>query len=576
MTNRTSDKEGIRILTDVLAQHGVRRVVLSPGSRNAPLLMAFARDKRIEHYVILDERSAAFFALGMAQQSGEPVALACTSGTAPLNYGPAIAEAYYQRLPLIVITADRPVEWIDQEDSQTIRQYGLYNNIIKASYQLPAELREEDDKWYANRLVNDAINYALKGRKGPVHINVPLHEPLYGQQVYPKDRSRLVEYVDTTGCLTPERRDCFAQRFNASSRVMILAGFQLPNRRLQECLYRLTAFGQVVVVSETPANVGPEDHIGMIDRVLSTIPENEKAGFAPDLLITCGGSLISRQMKTFLRQYHPAEHWSIDRSEHPADTFKALTTQIDMEAADFFSQLEKQAVNRDSGYRALWQEKKKVSTVLHNRFARQVDWSDWLAFSLILKNIPAGTALQLANSTPIRYAQLLECPSLSRVDCNRGTSGIDGATSTAVGAACLNKGMTLLITGDMGFIYDSNALWNKYISPRLKIIVMKNGGGGIFRFIPGPAELEELEECFETSMEVNVRGFAEIHHFRYFQAVSATEVEQVLPDFFKVEDVPAILAIETSGVDNAGVLKEYFQKLRETGSAEIEKPLGSV
>lgn len=576
MTNRTSDKEGIRILTDVLAQHGVRRVVLSPGSRNAPLSMAFARDKRIEHYVILDERSAAFFALGMAQQSGEPVALACTSGTAPLNYGPAIAEAYYQRLPLIVITADRPVEWIDQEDSQTIRQYGLYNNIIKASYQLPAELREEDDKWYANRLVNDAINYALRGRKGPVHINVPLHEPLYGQQVYPKGRSRLVEYVDTTGCLTPERRDYFAQRFNASSRVMILAGFQLPNRRLQECLHRLAAFGQVVVVSETPANVGPEDHIGMIDRVLSTIPENEKAGFAPDLLITCGGSLISRQMKTFLRQYHPAEHWSIDRSEHPADTFKALTTQIDMEAADFFSQLEKQAVNRDSGYRALWQEKKKVSTVLHNRFARQVDWSDWLAFSLILKNIPAGTALQLANSTPIRYAQLFECPSLSRVDCNRGTSGIDGATSTAVGAACLNKGITLLITGDMGFIYDSNALWNKYISPRLKIIVMKNGGGGIFRFIPGPSELEELEECFETRMEVNVRGFAEIHHFRYFQAVSATELEQVLPDFFEVEDVPAILAIETSGVDNAGVLKEYFQKLRETGSAEIEKPLGSV
>lgn len=563
MTNRTSDKEGIRILTDVLARQGVRRVVLSPGSRNAPLSMAFARDKRIEHYVILDERSAAFFALGMAQQSGEPVALACTSGTAPLNYGPAIAEAYYQRLPLIVITADRPVEWIDQEDSQTIRQYGLYSNIIKASYQLPAELREEDDKWYANRLVNDAINYALRGRKGPVHINVPLHEPLYGQRAYPEDRSRLVEYVDTTGCLTPERRDYFARRFNASSRVMILAGFQLPNRRLQECLHRLAAFGQVVVVSETPANVGQEDHIGMIDRVLSTIPENEKAGFAPDLLITCGGSLISRQMKTFLRQYHPAEHWSIDRSEHPADTFKALTTQIDMEAADFFSQLEKQAVNRDSGYRALWQEKKKVSTVLHNRFARQVGWSDWLAFSLILKNIPAGTALQLANSTPIRYAQLFECPSLSRVDCNRGTSGIDGATSTAVGAACLNKGMTLLITGDMGFIYDSNALWNKYISPRLKIIVIKNGGGGIFRFIPGPSELEELEECFETSMEVNVRGFAEIHHFRYFQAVSATELDQVLPDFFEVEDVPAILAIETSGMDNAGVLKEYFMKLRE-------------
>ena len=163
----TTDKEGIKILIEVLKEKGIRQVVLSPGSRNAPLLVAFAREKQIRHFVVLDERSAAFMALGMAQQSGVPVALVCTSGTAPLNYAPAIAEAYYQRLPLIVITADRPVEWIDQDDSQTIRQQAVFRNIVKASYQLPAELFHADEHWYANRLVNDALNTALKGRQGP-------------------------------------------------------------------------------------------------------------------------------------------------------------------------------------------------------------------------------------------------------------------------------------------------------------------------------------------------------------------------------------------------------------------------
>lgn len=560
-TDQTSDKEGVRILAEVLAGRGIRRVVLSPGSRNAPLLMAFAREERIRHYVVLDERSAAFFALGMAQQSGEPVALACTSGTAPLNYAPAIAEAYYQRLPLVVVTADRPVEWIDQEDSQTIRQYRLYDNFVKASYQLPAELYAQDEKWYANRLVNDAVNDALKGRKGPVHINVPLREPLYGQRGYPEERQRVVEYMAPGERLEPEKLERLAQRFSRCPKVMILAGFRQPDPSLKGCLHRLAAFTQVVVVSETPSNLGSDRHIGTIDRVLSTFGEDEKADLAPELLISFGGALISRQIKTFLRQYRPAEHWSIDRSEHPADTFQALTAQIDMEPAAFFTLVEKSVRDGGSDYAARWQKKKELAACRHRQFAGEVGWSDWKAFALILPSLPFGTALQLSNSTPVRYAQLFECPDGVRVDCNRGTSGIDGSTSTAVGAACLYEGITLLITGDMGFIYDSNALWNPYIPPRLKIIVMKNGGGGIFRFISGPSALEELEECFETVREVDVRGFAGLHGFRYFQAASSAELEEVLPVFFAVADRPAILAVETPRLENAEVLKAYFRRL---------------
>lgn len=562
MTNSlTSDKEGIRILTEILVEKGVKRVVLSPGSRNAPLLVAFARELRIKHYVVLDERSAAFFALGMAQQSGEPVALACTSGTAPLNYAPAIAEAYYQRLPLIVISADRPIEWIDQDDSQTIRQNGMLNNIVKASYQLPAEIRDDDERWYANRLVNDALNYALKGRKGPVHINLPLREPLYGVRSYPDKPLRKVEFMDTTAMLSSEMMADLVNRFNKYQKIMILAGFHLPNMVLKTSLHSLAAFKQVVVLSETPSNLGSNRHISMIDRVLATIQEEEKPDFAPDLLITYGGPLISRHIKAFLRKYSPKEHWSLDRSEHPADTFKVLTTQINLEAEAFFPALGEWVKTSDSDYAGRWQEKKKLSVVRHESFSHNVTWSDWQAFSYILPDLPKGIAVQLSNSTPVRYAQLFEYLQVGRVDSNRGTSGIDGSTSTAVGAACLNEGMTLLITGDMSFIYDSNALWNNYITPRLKIIVMKNGGGGIFRFIPGPSELEELEECFETKREVDIKGFALLHHFQYEHAGNIDELKKVLPEFFKISDQATILEIETPGDKNAEILKAYFRNL---------------
>lgn len=561
----TSDKEGIRILTEVLVRQGVRRVVLSPGSRNAPLLMAFAREKRICHYVVLDERSAAFFALGMAQQSGEPVALACTSGTALLNYAPAVAEAYYQRLPLIIISADRPVEWVDQDDSQTIRQNGILNQVVKASYQLPAEIHDEDERWYANRIVNDALNCALKGRRGPVHINVPLREPLYGQRAYSGGDIRTVSFVDSAPTLSPEVMVDLLARFSACRKVMVLAGCHLPDEKLREALRGLAALNQVVVLSETPANVGGENGIGMIDRVLATIEEAEKADFAPDLLITFGGPLISRHVKAFLRQYRPVEHWSIDRSEHPADTFKVMTTQINLEAEAFFPLLGQQVQTIDSDYAARWQQKKELSGVRHRQFEQTVPWSDWKAFSVILPALPQGIALQLANSTPVRYAQLFEYPQVGRVDANRGTSGIDGSASTAVGASVLNPGLTVLITGDMSFLYDSNALWNKYITPSLKIIVMKNGGGGIFRFIPGPSELGELEECFETEQEVNVKGFAAIHRFGYFYAGSEKELRNVLSDFFMISDRASILEVETPRYENAEILREYFRKLKVEG-----------
>lgn len=559
---KSTEKEGVKILLDGLVAKGVKHVVLSPGSRNAPLLMGVARDKRLEHYVVVDERSAAFFALGMVQREGMPVAVVCTSGSALLNYAPAVSEAYYQRLPLLVVSADRPVAWVDQDDSQTIRQYGVLQNIVKASFEVAGEVRDEEERWLAVRMVNDAIECAMTGRRGPVHINVPLREPLYGQREWEKERTvRIIERIEGRGLIAPEVMAVLSGRLENCRKVMILAGCHLPDRKMQEALVRLGELENVVVLSETPANTGNGKQIGMIDRVLATIEEQERIEYAPELLVTFGGPLISRHVKAFLRKYRPQEHWHIDRSTHLVDTFQVLTKQLDVEVGSFLDVLSSEMKACHSDYAARWQAKKELSDVRHEQFAREVGWCDWKAFSILLPEIPQGTALQLGNSTPARYGQLFECRQTERVDANRGTSGIDGATSTAVGAAVLNPGMTLLISGDMSFLYDSNALWNRYIPPRFKMVVMKNGGGGIFRFIQGPSELEELEECFEARQTVDVRGYADLHHFAFFSADSAGELQRVLADFWAERERPAMLEIDTTMCDNAAQLKAYFKKL---------------
>ncbi len=556
-----SKKETVRILTELLVEKGVKKVVISPGSRNAPLIISLMRRPGLEHFVILDERSAAFFALGLSQQTGEPVALACTSGTALLNYGPAVAEAWYQRLPLVILSADRPLEWVDQDDSQTIRQNGVFSQLVKYSCQLPAEIRDEDERWYTNRLVNDALNCALAGRPGPVHINLPLREPLYERQVYTGGAERSVRYIDAevlpSGRLTASFTSCLA----SCHKVMILAGFLRPDKRVEEALYRLAGRENVVVLTESLTNAGRGGCISTIDRVLSVLKEEEKAEYAPDLLISFGGPLISRYIKTYLRTYHPRFHWSIDSSEHPADTFRAVTTVVRLHPGDFLPELSENWPSVRSDYSRLWKAKQELAAERHTAYLENVSWSDLKAFSLILPVLPAGCRLQLSNSTPVRYAQLFEYPQVGRVDGNRGTSGIDGSLSTAVGASWATDTLTVLITGDMSFLYDSNALWNRYITPRFKMIVIKNGGGGIFRFIPGPSDLEELEECFETARDVDVEGFARLHRFSYYRAGEAGELMRVLPVFLQEDKVSAILEVCTPRYGNDRVLKAYFNYL---------------
>ncbi len=557
----TTNHEMCRALAELSVVHGVRYAVLSPGSRNAPLLVAFAREKAIKHHVVIDERVAAFMALGMAARLQEPVALVCTSGTALLNYAPAVAEAYYRHVPLIVISADRPDEWIDQDDSQTIRQRGIFAPFIKASYHLPVDTDNELNMWYATRMINEAILTAKTSCPGPVHVNVPLREPLCGTAEYIPGKFRKVQMMKPARQLAEDDLSELTTEFARHDRIMVFASLLSPSASVQSALSHMADLPQVMVLTESVSNVHDPRFIPTVDRVLTAIDNSEKPAFAPSLLITLGGAPISRMAKLFLRRYAPAVHWRIGGEQHIIDTMQNLTCQIDAEPAWLLEKLA-QCPPRDSGFAALWKERETYAGRLHNDFIESAPWSALKAYSILFPSLPEGVSLHLSNGTSVRYAQLFNTPQVSKTYSNRGVSGIDGSTSTAIGSSCVDNGTTLLVTGDMSFAYDAGGLATGYATPRFKVVVLCNEGGGIFRFIKGPSDLPELEECFEVKRRIPVEGYAALHGFRFFKAASIEELRSVLPRFGAEKEQPAMLALETDGVTDAAVLRAYMRRAR--------------
>ncbi|MDE5799519.1 MAG: 2-succinyl-5-enolpyruvyl-6-hydroxy-3-cyclohexene-1-carboxylic-acid synthase, partial [Paramuribaculum sp.] len=282
-----------RRLAELLAAHDISRVVVSPGSRNAPVLQAVASNPSLKSQLVTDERQAGFLALGMARASGEPVALVCTSGSAALEYMPAVSEAFYSRTPLIVITADRPAQWIGQDDSQTIVQPGVMSTIVKKSYNLPP-VRSDEDEWFVCRQVNDAILTATSGAPGPVHINIIIDVPIGALTEIPDDNQRPapLRMVTPMPWLAPEHIKELAMKVASTPRVMLVCGFMAPDRKLNESIGRLSRLPNVAVLTETIANLHGPLLIPNIDGTLAAVRGAGADDFEPQLVITVGGALV--------------------------------------------------------------------------------------------------------------------------------------------------------------------------------------------------------------------------------------------------------------------------------------------
>ncbi|MDB4228570.1 2-succinyl-5-enolpyruvyl-6-hydroxy-3-cyclohexene-1-carboxylic-acid synthase [Flavobacteriaceae bacterium] len=545
-------KELAQIIIAACRQFEIQTVVISPGSRNAPLTIGFSNHKDFETLSIVDERCAAFFALGIAQQTLNPVALVCTSGSALLNYYPAIAEAYYSQIPLVVISADRPAHLIDIGDGQTIRQENVFKNHILYS----ANLKEFDAE-NSIKALSKAFSL-LRQVKGPIHINAPFNEPLYETVATINDFRFIAEESDLQDTIDYEN---LASQWNSAKKKMILVGVHSPNAALEILLDKVADDPSVLVFTETTSNLYNKRFVNSIDNLIFNLTEEEFTSLQPDILLTFGGMIVSKKIKKFLRDYSPKEHWHVNELR-AFDTYQVLSKHLKIDSHSFFKHFcELVDYDNKSTYESTWTHYKQRIREKHNHYIKTAPYSDLKVFEQVLKVIPDFSEVQFSNSAIIRYSQLFEMNSTITVFCNRGTSGIDGSTSTALGAAYATQKPTTLITGDLSFFYDSNALWNNYIPSDVRIVIINNSGGGIFKIIPGPKKSTALK-YFETPHCLTAEHLCVMFGFEYSTAHNLKTLAEEVVGFYDKSDKPKVLEVFTPSDLNDLVLKEYINNLK--------------
>ena len=538
-------------IIEIFRVQGIKNIVISPGSRNAPLTIGFVNNSYFNCYSIADERCAAFFAIGIAQQLQEPVAVVCTSGSALLNYYPAFAEAFYNQIPFIVVSADRPSNKIDIGDGQTIRQQNVFDNHSLFNANLTENNSAENDL-----KIQEAILTAIE-KRGPVHINAPFEEPLY-------ETTEKLEvapiYITKKNILQKsENLLDFAKIWNNSKKKMIVVGEYFPDAIDDKITNQLGNDNSVVVMTETISNWHHDSFVNNIDTIITPFSDEDFRNFQSEILITFGGMIVSKRIKAMLRKYKPAHHWHID-ALRAYDVFGCLTHHFEYDINDFFNEFLPLTQSIESNYNQQLQKIKTVRAEKHIEYLANIPFSDFKAFEFIFPSLPKKSMLQLGNSSTVRYAQLFEIEKSIAIFCNRGTSGIDGCTSTAIGAAVASERQTIFITGDVSFLYDSNALWNNYIPKNFKIIVVNNGGGGIFRILPGHDETPVFNTFFETSHCLTAEHLAKMYNFDYSIASSVETLELQLKNFYSI-DKPAILEVFTPTKSNDLYLLDYFKHL---------------
>ena len=520
---------------------GVRHAVMSPGSRNAPLIISFARNAKIKKWIIPDERSAGFIALGIAQKRKEPVVLCCTSGTALLNYAPAIAEAYYREIPLIILSADRPPELIDQRDGQTIRQFEALKNHVKYSTKLPVINTENDANDYSSELIH-ALTLTQNLPFGPIHVNVPFKEPFYPSE----DQNLTFTTFDFT--LNNSRKPKITLPEASYSKILILIGQQPHDLNLDDELKKL---GEKLPVLNSPLNNLASIGIKHVDTFIK-----DQSELRPELLITSGMSVLSKKLKKYLKKNKPKEHWHFDPAGVVVDTFQTNPTLIKTSLAEFLKKYAFSGLNEE--FYSRWQALEKKATNGINAFSYAV-FSETSAFKTVLSHLPPRIDLHLSNSMPVRFAEIFGIKLENETWSNRGASGIDGVTSTAIGTTLVSEKLNVLLTGDLSFLYDCNAFFHNHSYTNLRIVVFNNSGGGIFRLIDGPNDLPELEEYFETRHNRSARYICDEYSIEYNASKDYDELCRKLTDFFIESDNPKLLEIftdpETNEEQYVGLMK---------------------
>ena len=519
-----TNKENVNILTALLVAHGVRHAVVCPGSRNAPITHNLVVCPDIECCNVVDERSAGFYALGMALATASPVAVCVTSGTALLNLMPAVAEASYQRVPLVVVSADRPPQWIDQLDGQTLPQGDALGRFVRKAVTLP-EPHDDEERWFCNRLVNEALLAARRQGGGPVHINVPLSEPLYEYTVEALPDERTIFFA-------PARSDkrllteC-AGRLFSSRRPMIVVGQTKRDDLLAEDFAGLHK--PIVVLNEALSIGCGACHF---DEVLANgggapaLPE----AFTPDFVLYLGGELVSKRLKQCLRQLPTSTRvWAVSEDGEVRDTFCHLHGVIEGHPADVLADLAELTTDvptRDSTeFVELWDD--LLARADEQLETQELGFSSASAVRLLEASLGTldewnAPARHYANSTAVRLANRY---ARGYVWCNRGVNGIEGTLSTAAGFSLVSDEEVVCVIGDLSFFYDQNALWQRALSDNLRILLLNNGGGGIFERFEGLKE-SPARDCVMARHTTSAEGICQSYNVQYRAARSMEELRE--------------------------------------------------
>ena len=512
-----SDKKNVNILTALLVAHGVQHAVVCPGSRNSAIVHNLNECPDIACYPVTDERSAGFYALGMAQALRRPVVVCVTSGTALLNLAPAMAEAYYQHIPLVAVSADRPPQWIDQLDGQTLPQTDALGRFVRKAVSL-SEPHDAEEHWYCNRLVNEALIAALQGGGGPVHINVPITEPLFDYTVSELPIERKIEW--TAAEMLPATLSRVTRRFLQAKRPMLITG--------------------------QPMNP-------LFDEAVSLVGDDE--AYVPDFVLCIGGSIVSKRLKRFLRK--AKEAWVINETGEINDTFMNLTHVVQGDGEALADHIRFMLVTEPHPFVQLWDE--LLAHIRQQTEAYQPGYSQMSAVKYFEAHV-GDAEIHYANSSAIRLANTF---AQHPVWCNRGVNGIEGSLSTAAGFSCVTDKRVFCVIGDLSFFYDQNALWNQNLRGNLRILLLNNGKGGIFNMLKGLEQSPARDAYVAASHNTSAEGICRQNDVVYLSADGPQQLHQAIDTLLNIEsDRPVLLEVFTDAEDDTNVYKDYFNTLK--------------
>lgn len=540
-------------LVALLKKFGVSKIVVSPGSRHNKLINSLQADNYFKLYLVVDERSAGFFALGLIQETGEPVAVTCSSGTACINYGSAIVEAFYQRLPLLVLSSDRVPELLNQCEDQMYDQASTFVNCTKYHCQLPV-VDTPRDEWYCNRIINEALIELTHHGRGPVHINIPFaqhHGTSYDVAALPDARKITMHQLPMT---ETDWKSVSSQLIG--KKVMIVWGQSVvPLRDVEKSENEFAKKYNAVVLTDKMSNCHANNAIINTTITMSIMKYNQASSLQPDIVISIGANYIfNNELKAYLKNGN-AEHWQVGLEDKVCDPFHTLTDIFEMPEKYFFDKLSENGVSETaSNYYEGWKIISEIPAL------PDMQYCELYAITKLMSQLPENCDLQLANSQTIRMAHYIPINNNIRVNCNRGVNGIDGSMSTAVGFGSESDKPLYYITGELSFFYDMNSLSIRHLSKKMRILLINNQGGAVMYDKPRNTPTNNLPIYLAAGENKVAKGWAESLGFKYLTATNKEEVDSGVKTLLddKIES-PILLEVFTNLSEDRFCINDYVR-----------------